>query len=118
MPDETGRSIRVLVVDDYDLVAESLQRALAAKPGFYVVGGAGSVESALAEAHRLHPDVVVMDYLLPDGTGAEATARLKSELPDTEVVMLAGASSGATVADALEAGCSGFVTKEGQFEEL
>jgi DNA-binding NarL/FixJ family response regulator len=107
-----------LVVDDHDLVAESLRRALDAEPDLEVVGSAVSVESALRAARSLRPDVVVMDYGLPDGTGAEATALLKGEFPDIDVVMLTGIASGATLAAALEAGCAGFVMKEGRFTEL
>jgi len=109
---------RVLVVDDHDLVAESLTRSLNAEPDLVVVGTAQSKQRALEAARELRPDVVVMDYRLPDGTGAEATALIKAELPATEVVVLTGAASGASLADALEAGCSGFVAKEGRFEEL
>jgi DNA-binding NarL/FixJ family response regulator len=108
----------VLVVDDHNLVAESLTRALNAESDLVVVGTAESGTRALEAVRELRPDVVVMDYRLPDGTGAEATARIKAELPATDVVMLTGAASGASLADALEAGCSGFVAKEGRFEEL
>lgn len=109
---------RVLVVDDHDLVAETLRRALAVEPDFVVVGCAASVSTAVQEARELQPDVVVMDFRLPDGTGAEATALVKAECPETEVVMLTGQSNGATLAQALEAGCSGFVAKAGRFDEL
>ena len=118
MPDLLVMAARVLVVEDYDLIAESLCRALNAEDDLGVVGVAGSVSSAVEMARELRPDVVVMDYLLPDGTGADATAMIKADLPDTHVVMLTGLASGATLAEALEAGCAGFVTKEGRFSEL
>jgi DNA-binding NarL/FixJ family response regulator len=100
------------------LVAETLRRSLAGEPDMVVVGCVGSVAAAVEEARRQHPDVMVMDFRLPDGTGAEATERIRAEHPATEVVMLTGQSSGATLAQALEAGCSGFVAKEGRFDEL
>ena len=109
---------RVLVVEDYDLLAESISRALNVEDDLGVVGVAASVTAAVDMALELHPDVVVMDYQLPDGTGAEATAQIKASLPDTYVVMLTGLPSGATLAEALEAGCAGFVMKEGRFSEL
>jgi DNA-binding NarL/FixJ family response regulator len=107
-----------MVVDDHDLVAESLQRALNAEHDLSVVGIATSVAEAIALARDAHPDVVVMDYRLPDGTGALATATIKAEHPEVHVVMLTGIASGATLADALEAGCAGFVAKEGRFSDL
>jgi DNA-binding NarL/FixJ family response regulator len=109
---------RVLIVDDHDLVAETLRRALSLEEDFAVIGSAGSVATAVQTAVALQPDIVVMDFRLPDGTGAEATALVKAECPTTEVVMLTGQSSGATLAQALEAGCSGFVAKEGRYDEL
>jgi DNA-binding NarL/FixJ family response regulator len=109
---------RVLVVDDHDLVAESLHRALNAEDDLVVVGMAATVAGAVALARELRPDVIVMDYQLPDGTGALATATIKAEFPETHVVMLTGLASGGTLAEALEAGCAGFVAKEGRFSEL
>jgi DNA-binding NarL/FixJ family response regulator len=109
---------RVLVVDDHDLVAESLCRALDAEDDLMVVAVASSVTQAVDRARHLRPDVVVMDYQLPDGTGALATATIKTEHPEIHVVMLTGRASGAVLADALEAGCGGFVAKDGRFSEL
>ena len=118
MPNAGDRKTRVLVVDDHDLVAQTLQRALAIEPDLNVVGCVGSVDAAVQAANELQPDVVLMDFRLPDGSGADATALIKAACPETEVVMLTGHSSGAVLAQALEAGCSGFVSKEGRFDEL
>src|SRR5438045_1246388 len=70
---DDGRT-RVLVVDDHDLVAETLRRALSLESDLEVVGSAGTVAGAVTSARALQPDVVVMDFRLPDGTGAQATA--------------------------------------------
>ena len=82
--------IRVLVVDDHDLVAEALVAALAREPDLFVVGRAGSVDAAVRAARQFHPDVVLMDFQLPDGDGTDATAVIKQELPETEVAMSPG----------------------------
>jgi DNA-binding NarL/FixJ family response regulator len=108
----------VLVVDDHELVAEALARALDIEPDLVVVGRSASVAEAVRAARELHPDVVLMDFQLPDGRGTDATARIKHERPQTEVVMLTGLAEGAVLAAALESGCSGFVTKSGSFREL
>jgi DNA-binding NarL/FixJ family response regulator len=113
-----GPPIRVVIVDDHDLVAETVRRALSAESDLAVVGSAGSVAGAVEAVGEQQPDVVVMDYRLPDGTGAEATRTIKAQFPDVEVVMLTGESSGEILATALEAGCSGFVAKEGRFDDL
>jgi DNA-binding NarL/FixJ family response regulator len=111
-------AIKVLLVDDHDLVLESIRRALTVEPDLEIVGAVSTIAAALDATRDHAPDVVVMDYVLPDGTGAEATAKLLAEHPHVQVVMLTGQSSGATLADALEAGCSGFVSKEGRFDTL
>jgi DNA-binding NarL/FixJ family response regulator len=110
--------IRVVIVDDHDLVAESLCRALGAEPDMEIVASANSVATAVQAARVFRPDVVVMDYRLPDGTGAEAASLLKAEHDDIEIVVLTGLSNRVALADTLEAGCSGFVSKEGRFTEL
>jgi DNA-binding NarL/FixJ family response regulator len=109
---------RVLVVEDHELVAESLRRALSEESDLEVVGVVDSVRASVRAAAVLRPDIVVMDYRLPDGTGSEATALIKAELPCAEIVMLTAQGTGATLAEALEAGCSGFVTKDGPFVDL
>ena len=83
-----------------------------------VVGCAGSVAAAVDAALELQPDVVLMDFRLPDGTGAEAATLIRAACTEIDVVMLTGQSGGAILAQALEAGCSGFVSKEGRFDEL
>jgi DNA-binding NarL/FixJ family response regulator len=111
-------AVTVLVVEDQDMVAEALSRALDSETDLHVVGVAGTVREAVAAAALLHPRVVVMDYGLPDGTGAEATRQVKAIAPEIDVVMMTGSSSGAVLAEALDAGCSGFVPKEAHFSEL
>ena len=117
-PDQVDEPISILIVEDQDMVAEAFRRVIEGEDDFSVVGVVGSVDDAVQSARVLHPRVVVMDYGLPDGTGAEATKKIKAEQPDIEVVMLTGLSSGAVLGEALEAGCSGFVPKEANFDEL
>jgi two-component system response regulator DevR len=118
--DAPGRAgpARMLVVDDHELVAEALRHALDREPDLVVVGHATTVQEGVEAARELHPDVVLMDFQLPDGRGTEATARIKQERPQTTVVMLTSQADGAVLAAALEAGCSGFVAKSANFSEL
>jgi DNA-binding NarL/FixJ family response regulator len=115
--DDNDDRLTVLVVDDHEMVAEALLLLLE-ETEFEGVGRAGSVEEACRVAREVRPRFVVMDYRLPDGTGADATARLKRELPDTDVVMLTGQADVAALSAALQAGCSGFLAKEESFEKL
>ena len=103
--------VRVLVVDDHEIFVDSLVRRLMLDQDLMVVGAAGSVEAARDAAARYEPDVVLMDFELPDGDGAEATEHIKRYNPATKVVMLTARSDQAALVRALAAGCSGFVTK-------
>jgi two-component system response regulator DevR len=110
--------ITVLVADDHQMFAQSLSRSLSEQPDISVVGTAASVEEAVS-ASRLHqPDVVLMDYELPDGTGVDAAERIKDELPETKVVMVTSYTDEAVLVRAIEAGCSGYVTKHKALEEV
>jgi DNA-binding NarL/FixJ family response regulator len=108
----------VLIVDDHELVAQALARTLDAEPDIEVVGHALTVAGAIEAARRLRPDLILMDFELPDGLGTEATAAIKRENPTLEVVMLTGFADGAVLAAALESGCSGFVSKDGNLRDL
>lgn len=108
----------VLIVDDHELVAEALRRALDAEPDLVVMGYAHTVADAVQLARELRPDVVLMDFQLPEGGGSDATVLIKDELPDVAVVMISGQSDGAALAVALEAGCTGFVNKAEHFRHL
>jgi DNA-binding NarL/FixJ family response regulator len=108
----------VLIVDDHELVAEVLRRVLDAEPDLEVVGHELTVAGAITAARHWKPDVILMDFDLPDGCGTVATKAIKAELPDTEIVMLTGMADGVVLAAALEAGCSGFAAKGGNLREL
>lgn len=108
----------VLIVDDHELVAEALHRVLDDEPDLKIVGHELTVAGAISAAREQHPDLILMDFQLPDGLGTVATAIIKRELPDTEVVMLTGRAEAGVLAAALESGCSGFVTKDTNLREL
>ena len=114
----TQPEIRVVVVDDHQMFAQGLEVILGADPGIQVVAIAGTVEDGVA-AVRIHsPDVVLMDYELPDGDGATATQRIKSEMPETQVVMVTSFDDESVLVRAIEAGASGFITKHKAIQEV
>ncbi len=111
------KPIRVLLVDDHALLTDSLKRLLEAEPDIEVVGVAGTV----AEAKRLarsRMDVVLMDYRLPDGTGAEATRLIKSRWPAARVVMLTAVQDDETVLESIQSGADGYLTKDRAAEDV
>lgn len=111
--------IRVLIVEDQGLVAEMLAATIGEQPDMEVVGVATTLAEAVDGARRYRPAIVLMDYFLPDGDGAEGTSRIKADLgEETEVVILTGRDSRDVVAKAIEAGCAGFLTKTDRFEEV
>lgn len=91
---------------------------LGAQPDMDVVGVAGGVAEVCEMEASLRPDVVLMDYALPDGDGVAATATIKAARPDVRVVMLTSFLDVDVLVAAIEAGCSGFVTKHKAAEEL
>ena len=110
--------IRVLVVDDNTMVAESLVRLLGDKEGVEVLGRAASLAEARALAAAHEPDVILMDFELPDGDGAAATREIKMVTPSAKVVMLTARTDEDDLVRAIAAGCSGFVAKHHGAETL
>ena len=105
------KPIRVLFVEDHQLLAEALAAMLAREPDMEVVGTAGSVADAKVMA-RERVDVVLMDYRLPDGTGADATRAIKARWPAARVVMLTAVKDDETVLESIQAGADGYLTKD------
>lgn len=103
--------ITVAIVEDHAMVAEGLAAALAVDPGLVVVGTAGTVHDGVRMVAERKPDVVLMDLLLPDGDGAEATSAIRAVTPDTRVVLITSASGHDITSRAIEAGCSGLLSK-------
>ena len=110
--------IKVLVVDDHNMVAEVLASALREQPDFQVVGIARTAAEAESASREHHPDVVLMDYRLPDDDGAHAASIIRRERPETKVVILTAFADEATLISALEAGCSGYISKDKAFKEV
>jgi DNA-binding NarL/FixJ family response regulator len=110
--------VRVLVVDDHRMFAESLMRLLGDQDDIEVAGIAATVEEAASATREHHPDVVLLDYFLPDGDGAAACAAVHRASPDSKIVMMSASGDESLVGVALEAGCSSFVTKDRTAQEL
>jgi DNA-binding NarL/FixJ family response regulator len=104
--------VRVMVVDDHVMFAESLARLLADEDSIEVVGIADSGAAALELLGQHAPDVVLVDYQMPDQDGVAITAEIKSRSPEVMVVMLTGSTEDRVLLAAIEAGCSGFLTKD------
>ncbi len=107
----TARVIGVLLVDDHGVVREGLAVLLQQDPRIKIIGTATTGREAVEAARRLNPDVVVMDLVLPELSGIDATQRIRTELPNTSVVILSACDSSEHIACALRAGASGYVLK-------
>lgn len=113
-----GPAIRVVIVDDHVVFAEALQVVLNLESDIEVVavsyGGHDVVERVL----DVHPNVVLMDYDLPGVDGVAATSRIRRQSPETRVVMLTASNDPRVLAAAVEAGASGYLTKERAAREV
>jgi len=111
----TERPLRLLVVDDHEVVRQGLVALLDRRSGFEVVAQAGSVAEAVTQASRHEPDVVIMDVRLPDGSGIEACRETR---PETRVVMLTSYPDEEAVLSAIIAGASGYLLKQVRGRDL
>ncbi|MEZ4503711.1 MAG: response regulator transcription factor [Dehalococcoidia bacterium] len=109
---ESRPQIRVLLVDDHEIVRRGLQSVLDRNPEIAVVGEASSMQTGIEEALRLRPDVVVMDLRLPDGSGVEACRQLRSDHPDIGVLILTSHADEDALFAAVLAGAAGYVLKD------
>ena len=110
--------IRVLIVDDHAMVRRGMRDFLDLHDDLEVVGEASDGDGALDAAAELHPDVVVMDLLMPGMDGIAATAELKARHPSMEVVAITSFIEEDRITAAIEAGASGFLLKDAEADDL
>lgn len=103
--------MRVLIVDDHILFREGLVGLLRAQPDIEVVGECGSVHDAIAHTLALKPDIVLMDFSLPDGNGLEATHAILSDLPETKIIFLTVHDDDERMISAIRSGARGYLLK-------
>ncbi len=110
--------VRILLVDDHEVVRMGLRTLLERREGLQVVGEAGTVADAVASARQWHPDVIVMDIRLPDGNGVEACREIRGERPETRVIMLTSYADDEAVYGSIMAGASGYLLKQTRGQNL
>ncbi len=110
--------IRVVIVEDHQMFAETLKWALDAEDDIAVAGVARTEAEALELVRATSPDVVLMDYRLPDGDGIDAARQIRAIVPGAKVVMLTSATDDKVLRRAIGAGCSGYITKDQRIDEL
>jgi two-component system, NarL family, response regulator DevR len=110
--------LRLLVVDDHEVVREGLVALLERRAGFSVVAAVGTAAEAIAAARTYLPDLVIMDVRLPDGSGIEATREIRAENRAIRVVMLTSYPDEEAVLAAIVAGASGYLLKQVRSRDL
>lgn len=112
MPQREPKAIRLLLVDDHRVVRVGLRTVLGSTDHIQVIGEAGTMESAVTEAARLKPDIVLMDVRLPDGSGIEACREIRTARPETRVLFLTSFADDDAVCATIFAGADGYLLKE------
>jgi two-component system, NarL family, response regulator DevR len=110
--------VRVMLVDDHEVVRSGIKALLQAHQDLLVVAEAGSVTAAISEAARARPDVIVMDVRLVDGSGIEATREIRAQRPETQVLMLTSFADDEALFASIMAGAAGYVLKQIRGGEL
>ncbi len=108
---EAQRPLRVLLVDDHEVVRRGLRALLEAQDGIEVVGEVDTAADVVRQVGFNSPDVVVMDVRLPDGSGVEATRKVRQRFPDVAVLILSSFADEEALMSSIEAGASGYLLK-------
>ncbi|HEX4213702.1 MAG TPA: response regulator transcription factor [Candidatus Dormibacteraeota bacterium] len=118
VPENAPSRVRIMLVDDHEVVRDGLRALLQPMSDIEVVAEAGSIREALVQAERTQPDVVVMDVRLTDGSGIEATREIRARRPSTRVLMLTSFADDEALFASIMAGASGYVLKQLRGSEL
>jgi two-component system, NarL family, response regulator DevR len=104
--------IRLLIVDDHEMVREGLKAMLVSEPDFSIVGDAANAEQALELIERLRPDIALLDIRLPGTSGIEVCRTVTTRYPETAVIILTTYTDDNLIAQAIQAGARGFILKD------
>ncbi len=104
--------IRLLIIDDHEMVREGLKAMLVTEPDFAIVGDAANAEQALEMIERLHPDVVLLDIRLPGVSGIDLCRMVTTQYPQTAVIILTTFTDENLVGQCIQAGARGFIVKD------
>ena len=118
MSDAPAAAVRIVLADDHTVVRSGLRMLLDSESDFEVVAEASDVEGAARYVRGHHPDVLVLDLNMPGGSSLDAIPQIRSESPDTQIVVLTMQQEPAFARQALSAGALGYVLKEAADEEL
>ncbi|MBI5493182.1 MAG: response regulator transcription factor [Deltaproteobacteria bacterium] len=118
MNSQASNKIRVLIVDDHQVVREGLSSVLRSKDYIEVVGMAADGKEAVKKARELTPDVVLMDISMPNMNGVEATRRIKKENPQIRVVVLTMYADDEYIFDLVSAGAAGYLLKDADSAQI
>jgi NarL family two-component system response regulator LiaR len=110
--------IRVLIVDDHAIVRKGIRALLSEAGGFEVVGEAGNGHEAVLAAEEIHPDIILMDLLMPEMDGIEATRQITGRQPKTRILVLTSFAADNKVFPAIKAGAAGYLLKDSTPDEL
>jgi DNA-binding NarL/FixJ family response regulator len=113
-----ARKIRVLIAEDHDVVREGLKFLIRTEPDFEIAGEAEDGLAAVKMAQRLKPDVVLMDFAMPNSSGLQATQTISDRLPNSKVLVLSAYSDEESVRRLFAAGALGYLTKRSAADEL
>jgi DNA-binding NarL/FixJ family response regulator len=111
-------NVRILLADDHSVVRMGLEALISTEPGLSVVGHAADGEEAVIQYRTLHPDVVVMDLLMPKKSGSQATAEIRTAFPAARILILSTSDGDDDVYRALQAGAAGYILKSSPGEQL
>jgi len=112
------RKISLLIIDDHPLFREGLKAIIGRDPRFEVIGEAGTAADGIRLAEALQPDLVLLDISLPDQHGIQVTRELRTLLPDTRILIVSMHAKIDYIAEAFQAGATGYVVKESAAERL
>lgn len=104
--------MRILLVDDHEVVRVGVRTLIERQPGMVVVGEAGTVREAVLQAQQLAPDVILLDLRLPGGDGLEACRQIKAQRPETRIIVLTSFPDEEMLFEAIAAGADGYVLKQ------